>query len=309
MGLISSYYINSSSYATATAIFTNVALTTLAPDGFYSMEGIVREQSGGVLQQTEDCNECNSTCSGDLVTVIGGEGTYTYSAYVGDDIGSVRIEVDTFNSACGFEVVNGASTTSVISSKNLGRLANPSSFRHTYIGTPSEFNLFSASYANYDYLGEEWVQDGNATINTASNDNLTNAVYHGGGVMTLPKISITNNVFSVVVQAPVVALQDAPSFTVKIDCVRDLPFFIGSFPTHATSADACNGTSTVKIYAQPVNGIESITDDSVTPGLYDFVFADKYGVSVKPDGFYTYAGGYIEVEDGVIIDIDECGGA
>ena len=70
MGLLQQLYINSSSFATATAVFTDEALTTLAPDGFYSLDGIVREQVSGVLQQTGVCEACTPNCGEEIVYII-----------------------------------------------------------------------------------------------------------------------------------------------------------------------------------------------------------------------------------------------
>lgn len=54
------YYLNAASLATATAVYTNVGLSTLAPDGFYSDGSIVREQVGGVLQAQSPCPGCGT---------------------------------------------------------------------------------------------------------------------------------------------------------------------------------------------------------------------------------------------------------
>jgi len=51
------FYLNSS-FNTATSIFIDIDLTTFAPDGFYSADGIVRELSGGLLLPASDCGGC-----------------------------------------------------------------------------------------------------------------------------------------------------------------------------------------------------------------------------------------------------------
>ena len=55
------YYLNAATFATATTIFTDVGLTTPAPDGFYS-DGVgnVREQLLGVLQALAACAGCGT---------------------------------------------------------------------------------------------------------------------------------------------------------------------------------------------------------------------------------------------------------
>lgn len=54
----STYYLNGSSLATATAVFTDSALTTLASDGYYSDGAISRRLLNGVLQDASTCARC-----------------------------------------------------------------------------------------------------------------------------------------------------------------------------------------------------------------------------------------------------------
>jgi hypothetical protein len=55
MATTNNYYINGPSLASATAVFTNSDLTIKAPDGWYSFEGIVRQQVDGVLLPQQNC--------------------------------------------------------------------------------------------------------------------------------------------------------------------------------------------------------------------------------------------------------------
>ena len=58
-GASGTYYLNSASFATATSIFTDSGLTTLATDGFYKSGSSVRELSSGVLGTVATCSTCN----------------------------------------------------------------------------------------------------------------------------------------------------------------------------------------------------------------------------------------------------------
>ena len=58
-GASGTYYLNSASFATATSIFTDSGLTTLATDGFYKSGSTVRELSSGVLGTAATCSTCN----------------------------------------------------------------------------------------------------------------------------------------------------------------------------------------------------------------------------------------------------------
>jgi|TARA_R100000482_G_scaffold38848_1_gene13269 hypothetical protein len=56
MATLGTFYFDSNSFATATALFTDAALTQCAPDGFYSDSIISRQQVNCVLQVAETCN-------------------------------------------------------------------------------------------------------------------------------------------------------------------------------------------------------------------------------------------------------------
>jgi len=55
MAVSSTYYLNGPSLGSATAVFTNAALTVCAANGFYSDGVIVREQAGCILLPQQTC--------------------------------------------------------------------------------------------------------------------------------------------------------------------------------------------------------------------------------------------------------------
>ena len=54
------FYIDTASFSTATAVFTDKALQTKAADGYYSDETIVRRQQNGILEPAVNCPNCGS---------------------------------------------------------------------------------------------------------------------------------------------------------------------------------------------------------------------------------------------------------
>ena len=44
------FYIDTASFSTATAVFSDATLTTKAADGYYSNQSIVRQQVNGILE-------------------------------------------------------------------------------------------------------------------------------------------------------------------------------------------------------------------------------------------------------------------
>lgn len=58
MATAATIYLNNPSFTAATAIYSDVGLTTVAPDGWYSDGTNVRQQVSGVLQAAVVCEEC-----------------------------------------------------------------------------------------------------------------------------------------------------------------------------------------------------------------------------------------------------------
>lgn len=56
MATSSIYYINTNDFSTATAVYTDIALSTKAPDGFYSFNGLYRKQVYGKLENVANCS-------------------------------------------------------------------------------------------------------------------------------------------------------------------------------------------------------------------------------------------------------------
>lgn len=55
MATSGTYYIDTDSFSTATAVWTDAGLTTKAPDGYYSFGGNYRHQFDGLLQPIQAC--------------------------------------------------------------------------------------------------------------------------------------------------------------------------------------------------------------------------------------------------------------
>lgn len=58
MATYSTLYINSTTFSTATAVFTDSTLSTLAADGFYSDGNVYRRQVNGILGDVITCSAC-----------------------------------------------------------------------------------------------------------------------------------------------------------------------------------------------------------------------------------------------------------
>lgn len=93
MATSTTYYIDTDSFSTATAVWINSGLTTKAPDGYYSFGGNYRQQFEGLLQSVTSCsiNICKEFISFDYKTndplpvryKLYGSNTWTYYTFTG----------------------------------------------------------------------------------------------------------------------------------------------------------------------------------------------------------------------------------
>ena len=93
MATSSNYYIDTATFATATAVFTNQSLTVLAPDGTYRFGTTTRQQSGGVLLASQACPSCTIPC-GSPINGSGQTGIYTINLSLGTATGAIVIRFD-----------------------------------------------------------------------------------------------------------------------------------------------------------------------------------------------------------------------
>jgi len=66
---VGTYYFDTATFANATTVYTDLALTLVAPNGFYSDDTIVREQINGQLQVAETCDCAGMPVSPSIFTV------------------------------------------------------------------------------------------------------------------------------------------------------------------------------------------------------------------------------------------------
>ena len=82
MAISSLYYLNAPSLGSATAVFTDSALSICAPNGYYSNGVIVREQVGCILLPQQNCATCPTYNCVEGTCVDPGDGSGTYDTLV-----------------------------------------------------------------------------------------------------------------------------------------------------------------------------------------------------------------------------------
>jgi hypothetical protein len=108
MATSGTYYLDAPSLSTATVIYSNAALTTVAANGFYSDGAVVREQVAGVLLPQQTCPSCITGFSSSVMAETSDEAclleetTTYYNSSLFNPPGIVGIDDLVFEDANGY---------------------------------------------------------------------------------------------------------------------------------------------------------------------------------------------------------------
>jgi hypothetical protein len=113
MATSSTYYIDTNNFSTATSVYTDVALSTKAPDGFYSFSGIYRQQLFGKLQSVSNCSgESNNNVRINYIVNLSGGISYGSFAIL---VNGSSVYSTTSNASGYIEVPYNSSITAIVS--------------------------------------------------------------------------------------------------------------------------------------------------------------------------------------------------
>lgn len=309
-GVIGTYYFDGVSFANTTMIYSDATLTTVAPNGYYSQNGISRQLIGGpsapVLLQPGSCVSCSVPC-GSGVNGSGGTGKYTLTVDVGNSIGATIVTFDPIHVPDKCSWTYDSVTVSEYSSENYGYLqgvigkitsgANCTLVLTNAAGSNS-LTVTGASYL-YDSGAGAFVNQGvPVTLGPYSNqaaggvDLTTNAP--GDCVMVIPKPNATPTTITFVIEGPC----SGTAWSIATTCPALLTGFTAG-TVEASQVAACASSTSTTYYNAPVNGTAG------NPSVYDWIFTDANGVTKLPDGWYksTFGGNdyALEVADGVLV--------
>ena len=314
MAISSIYYIDTAEFSTATAVWSNAALTTKAPDGYYSFGGNYRQQFSGGLLPSVVCDTCATHCGG-AITGSGGQGIYLLNLDAGStasDVGAIIVRFDPSSFPDGIRAVYNGNVYNKLSSPVDGfhSSSNPSGF--TIVGNSGSTGTCSSSWYpsggsilvdEFLYSGSSFSSTGNTqTISIASGDLSLNTVSPGDCIMVIPKVNASPSVINFEMLGPC----EGTYFSVSTDCPTLLTGFSSSVVA-STSLGACALSETVTYYNA------SLANTPGTIGLYDFVYSDAYGASPLSAGFYHATGSitggsdWFQVDtNGVVVDTGVC---
>ena len=335
---MATFYINGTTLANSTAVFTNPTLTICAPDGFYSDgSGISREQTDCVLGPIQACPSCTLICGGPIINETLGPGIFSIQPSVGGeptDVGAILVNFYPAAIPDGIKVtydgVEYNALSSVVDGYHRGILLGG----YTYVGsdaavcTPIAGNTYLLDEFQYiNSLG--FIPSGGPTNITVDSGELSfsSGVAPGKCTIVIPKTTSSPSSLDI----SIIGVCPETAFSIDIDC----PILLTGYPStlvQTTQIDACSGNETFNAYearvlldggviendACTLSFLFSIGADAIyynapvngslgSPDLYDWVFEDPYGVTTVPDGYYGYgAAKWMQVANGVIIAIGNC---
>ena len=135
MATSGTFYLDAPSLSTATVVYSNAALTTVAANGRYSDGSISREQVSGVLLPPVICPACAIPCGG-TISASGAQGVYYLNTGLSGAIGAVIIRFNPLNVPDGILAVYNSTIYNGVSSPQYGWLKGTAGLP-TYIGQTS----------------------------------------------------------------------------------------------------------------------------------------------------------------------------
>jgi len=303
MATSGTFYLDAPSLSTATVVYSNAALTTVAANGFYADGSIVRQQVSGVLLPQQTCPACAVPCGG-TISASGNQGIYYLDTDLGTNLGAVIIRFDPFSIPDGILAVYNSITYNGLSSPLYGWRQGTAGLA-TYIGaTGQDCGIVAGSpytLDEYEYNGSIFAPLGTTTIVSVAAGQLQFTVGGpGNSVMVIPKTAASPSVLNISFIGPC----SGTAFNISVACPAALPSFASS-TVNASSVLACADAIDQTYYVAYVTGASGVL------GLYDLVFSDANGQSKLGAGYYktTAAGAnnWYQVDaNGVIIAFGTC---
>jgi len=329
------YYIDGTTLANSTAIYSDAALTQCAPQGHYS-DGVntryqVLTATGCYLQALQPCPSCAEPCGGSI-NGSGGEGIYIIDLDVGgttSDVGAIVVFMNpasvpdgvlveyngvTYNK--GVRATGTAGSTDLGGgTSNSGGLAQGSSGNYTMVGVNLSgcgLTTFpkTSDFDVYNYVGGSFVASGTTETATITNADLVLQPQGTGGVpgnfvIVVPKPYAAPNTIRIKIIGPC----GGTGWSAGVTCPTLLTQFSSQLTPLSASNEACSRQRNDSLYCVST----STRAATQTPQVRDQVFEDAYGLVSVTDGWRSYqdpnnpADFYrYETNQGVVITLELC---
>ena len=315
MATRSTYYLDGDTLLDATAVYTDIQLTTKASDGFYSSGTDVREQVSGLLLPPTTCPSCAAACGDIIPASFSGSGYFNANIELGgtpSDVGAVVIYFYVgSNIPDGVLATLGTNTYNTLTFNNnsstpIGRVNNSGTGLPTYFGADNPFS--GSPYNNvteYELEAGTYVNQGTTrTITVTSNQNDTREAETF--TMVIPKTNTVNNTLQLEMFAPLTGT----FFIWDVNCPTALPSFTASGPQLNAN---CNTATQTYYFARNAtrDGNDFTVDTNTRPIVGNYVFSDSDGTNLLNDTsssnyFIMDNNIYIKVEYGIVVETGSC---
>jgi hypothetical protein len=333
------YFLDGTTLANSTAVYSDAAMSICAPSGYYSDGIIVRQQviEGGTckLLAAEICESCAEPCGGSINT-SGGQGIYKMTLNVGgtpSDVGAMIIQMNPYSIPDGVFVqydgtvynkgvrADGNTDTLILGNgfNNAGGLAQSrNANNYTVVGTDTTScgvygNLIGSGNLDvYNFVNGSFVATGNQEAYTISLDDCVLQYPPYGPpaiqnfVIVVPKTSASPE--DVLVQF--IGPCGGTAFQVAVSCPTSLPGFASNVVPASGSVAACTNEELGTLYAVGTGALFGDAAPTTTPQIRDQVFTDPNGANFVQDGWYSYDNSGVKfvfkTEDGIVVDLLNC---
>jgi hypothetical protein len=300
---MASFYIDSTSFDSATAVYTTSALTTKATDGVYAVCGYYRtQQSGVLLPGIFRCDAaCASPCGTNVEPTDNQKGWYEGHYDTGSAVGAIKV------------TMTNASSSPVAFIVELGGDAYPDPSvprrqprasdapgaelkRWTCTANPCNPDTTAISMTVYQKSGAGWFNTTGSITEYIDDISVPEALYTYW--MYIPKVTNQYSIIDYAVLQPCTTNYDV---TLTIDCPVLLPSFNAAGPFDTSEAALVATTYPIQVYHGVANGTPGTVDD------YDFMFKDPYSSEFLDNKFYKLQSGFpagtpvIQISNGLII--------
>ena len=295
------YYLNDTSFLTATAVYEDDNLSIPAPNGYYVSGIYVRQQVDGVLLPAQTCPDCPAIPGqcGVSVDVSEAEGVFVTDIDTGTDTGYIVIRFNPNSVPMGIKVEFNGTIYNTFFSGLVGVLTGVVN-EPVFLGQlTSDCGIVGVPFnpLEYKYISGDYVPDGGYQYIMLESDNLnlTDASPQDC-IMVIPKPSASPSN----VRVTIFGLCPSGNFFLEVQCPSDNLPAITCSTVQETSDAACGAEQGTVYYKVNIEGTVEIV------AVHDMVFSD-HGVTILPTGYYAYSGGWFFINEyGSVTDTGNC---
>jgi len=319
MATDTTYYIDTSTFASATAVWTDSLLTTKAPDGWYQAPTettlTYRQQTGGTLGTAASC-ECPVPCGSD-VSASGGVGSYIIDIDMGNttgDVGAIVVYFQPYSVPDGIIATFDSTTYNTLTTNNHG-IEEATAGELNFVGATGVSGCAATDLQGNSFTVTDFTYDGAAFVDAGTsstiaipasgtvNLNATGNIYY---TMVIPKPNATPSTL----RLQLVGVCGGTAFQFKAICPASLPSFTTNL-VQTSAPLACSATQGQTYYfaqnSSTTGSSAPVVDSNTVPQVGNFVFSNSTGATALADGFYKVTSTTVaQVASGVVTAITTC---